>query len=450
MASAQPLIAVRFVCIAEGNRRLRVRVTSPGYQNGINCQFPRAIRQLGQVYWAPASAVTLVRRGIGGSYFYRVVGSQVRTGAPPTHAITAPHTAATSGAMGPAPALSAEVLQALRVFGDDEQFTDCVVCMDRIRSVVLVPCGHFSLCAECAHQMQVTSSKCPMCRSHFSAFVSRDQCQGWEEDTAVRVERSRSLSRSASGSSMTDEAGSSMTYEAGSSMTDEAGSSMTYEAAAADSLPVVIEEVMTDEDEPDTEDDAMSHSDDESLPQPSSPPPPPPQSRRGRAASTAPPRGGRATAQPRAADTSSSAAASKRRPGRPRVRPLPDEEAAAASKRRPGRPRVRPLPGETAAAPKRRPGRPRVRPLPAAKAPAASPAKRRPGRPRVRPLPAAAESPAAAEASKRRPGRPRVRPEPETSVSPAEEEQDAPKRPRGRPPKRPRGGRLAAVDTLND
>lgn len=421
MASSQPLIAVRFVCVAEGNRRLRIRVTSPGYQNGINCQFPRAIRQLGQVYWAPASAVTLARRGIGGSYFYRVVGSQVRTGAPPANAITAPHTAATSGAVGPAPALSAEVLQALRVFGDDEQFTDCVVCMDRIRSVVLVPCGHFSLCAECAHQMQVTSSKCPMCRSHFSAFVSRDQCHGWEEDTAVRVQRSRSLSRSASGGSMTDEAGS---------------SSMTDEAAAADSLPVVIEEVMTDEDEPDTEDD-------ESLAQPSPPPPPPPaQSRRGRA-----------TARPRAAETSSSAVAPKRRPGRPRVRPLPGEDAGAPSKRRPGRPRVRPFPDETAAAPKRRPGRPRVRPLPAAQSPAASPVKRRPGRPRVRPPPAAAESSAAAaEASNRRPGRPRVRPEPETSVSPAEEELDAPKtkRPRGRPPKRPRGGRRAVAHTPND
>lgn len=84
--------------------------------------------------------------------------------------------------------------------------------------------------------------------------------------------------------------------------------------------------------------------------EPSMPPPPP---------LTAGPSSG-----PGAPSTSSAPAAApeqpiKRKPGRPRIHPLPDPNAP---KRKPGRPRIHPLPDPNA--PKRKPGRPRKHPLP--------------------------------------------------------------------------------------
>jgi Zinc finger, C3HC4 type (RING finger) len=248
MAVSEPLVAVRFLCVAEGSR-LRVRVITPGYQNGINCQFPRAIREEGGVYWAPASAVTLARQGAHGTFFYRVTGSRVQRGLPPAHAHA--HHGAAAIASGASTGLSKEALQAMRVFGDDDQFTDCVVCMDRIRAVVLVPCGHFNLCAECAHQMQMTSAQCPMCRGSFTAFVSRDQCQGWEEDTALSMQRSRSLSRSSSGGGMLaaepmDERQDEEVTTEGATTKDEAEQK---EAAGVSASVATVEEVATDDDD---------------------------------------------------------------------------------------------------------------------------------------------------------------------------------------------------------
>jgi hypothetical protein len=37
-------------CISVGNR-LRVRIISPGYQNNLNCSFPKNIRVDGQLYY---------------------------------------------------------------------------------------------------------------------------------------------------------------------------------------------------------------------------------------------------------------------------------------------------------------------------------------------------------------------------------------------------------------
>ena len=68
---------------------------------------------------------------------------------------------------------------------------------------------------------------------------------------------------------------------------------------------------------------------------------------------------------------------SRRKPGRPRIHPLPDPNVP---KRPVGRPRIHPLPDSNA--PKRPVGRPRIHPLPDPNAP-----KRPVGRPRIHPLP---------------------------------------------------------------
>lgn len=139
---------VYFVCVKDGSR-LRVRITSQGYRRGANCQFPRNIRKEGQQYKAPASAVTLAQ-GIAGKYFYRVKKSSI------------------------------EIVDTKIVL--DKIFKDpsgeCVVCMDASTEVVIVPCGHFCLCKECADILVESKfPKCPLCRGDLQRVVPEDQIQ---------------------------------------------------------------------------------------------------------------------------------------------------------------------------------------------------------------------------------------------------------------------------------
>jgi hypothetical protein len=42
----------------------------------------------------------------------------------------------------------------------------CVVCMDRVRNVLLLPCKHMILCRECAADLESRQAlqQCPYCR----------------------------------------------------------------------------------------------------------------------------------------------------------------------------------------------------------------------------------------------------------------------------------------------
>ena len=44
------------------------------------------------------------------------------------------------------------------------QNSTCIVCLDRLVDVVLVPCGHQNLCGPCAHQWSIIGKGCPMDR----------------------------------------------------------------------------------------------------------------------------------------------------------------------------------------------------------------------------------------------------------------------------------------------
>ncbi len=161
---------VKFRCIKEGSR-LIVRVTSPGYQNGINCQFPRSIRKDGGEYWSQASAVTLAR-GPAGKYFYRVKPKAVHCETPPEGKLE--HTNAASVEA------RKDLTKNVKVY-EDKDCTDCVVCFDLPKEVVIVPCGHYALCKECIEQIIKTNGKCPLCRGEITLHVSRNECQGWED-----------------------------------------------------------------------------------------------------------------------------------------------------------------------------------------------------------------------------------------------------------------------------
>ncbi len=147
------MLTVNFECIKAGSK-LRIRITSQGYSNEANCQFPRSIRAEGLLYTAPASAVTMAR-GPAGKFFYRVKPSAITVLDPEDIVEVA----------GVAPRVE-------KIYGDDGE--SCAVCLDDPCSVVIVPCGHYCLCLDCANRVE---DKCPMCRGRIEVVVTRDQIQ---------------------------------------------------------------------------------------------------------------------------------------------------------------------------------------------------------------------------------------------------------------------------------
>ena len=177
-AGPEPERLVFFLCVAEGSK-LRVRITSPGYAPGANCQFPRAIRGAGRRYCAPADAVTLAR-GAGGTYFDRAKPAQVRLCDDDTAAAAAglPRVARGEAAAGPSdPAAAAAAdFSNLRVFGDEEyrqgKESECNICVVNVITHVIV----------CSESIEAITQKCrggrdkplcPLCRGPIAAVVDR-------------------------------------------------------------------------------------------------------------------------------------------------------------------------------------------------------------------------------------------------------------------------------------
>mmetsp|Transcript_91928 Transcript_91928/g.177036 ORF Transcript_91928/g.177036 Transcript_91928/m.177036 type:complete len:451 (-) Transcript_91928:62-1414(-) len=61
----------------------------------------------------------------------------------------------------------------LGIFGFEEEENgeevDCMICYDRPRSVLLLPCRHCSVCSSCLRSLR--DERCPLCRAVFSAYL---------------------------------------------------------------------------------------------------------------------------------------------------------------------------------------------------------------------------------------------------------------------------------------
>ena len=75
---------------------------------------------------------------------------------------------------------AAPTTQEVGVQVDLEQFQrvpDCVICSDRARSTILLPCAHVLFCQECADDFmarqvwQAPGGLCPLCRQPFDALL---------------------------------------------------------------------------------------------------------------------------------------------------------------------------------------------------------------------------------------------------------------------------------------
>jgi len=142
---------VQFKCIKQKSR-LRVRIITPGYNNYANCQFPRNIRKEGCIYSAPSSAIKFAR-GPAGTFFYRVSKKDIKV-------------------ISDIDIGTSEKVKIDKIY--EEESPDCVICMDNPHNVVIVPCGHYCLCNDCALILEKTSKKCPMCRGHIELVVTQD------------------------------------------------------------------------------------------------------------------------------------------------------------------------------------------------------------------------------------------------------------------------------------
>lgn len=135
---------IRLRCVKEGSR-LRVRITTPGYNPYANCQFPREIRKEGKEFEAPVSALSF--SDTKGKFFYRVKKGMIK-----------------------------EVVVAVSVETVYES-SECVVCLDASPEIIFAPCGHFCTCEGCANELYKKSKTCPMCRANINQCVTKDQLQ---------------------------------------------------------------------------------------------------------------------------------------------------------------------------------------------------------------------------------------------------------------------------------
>ncbi len=135
---------VNLKCIKEGSR-LRVKITTPGYNNNANCQFPRAIRAEGKTFKVPAANVT-VAGNEGRGFFYRVTKNNIEE-------------------------LFDDVAMPEKIYTANA----CVVCLEEgAAEIVILRCGHLCLCADCS---KLVIGICPICRGPITGKIHKDQLQ---------------------------------------------------------------------------------------------------------------------------------------------------------------------------------------------------------------------------------------------------------------------------------
>lgn len=138
---------IYFKCVKDGSK-LRVRAISQGYNSEANCQFPKAIRKVGAIYRVPVADVSFAYSS--GKFFYRVKAKNVCVVDEENESVGVE-----------------------QIFDSGE--SECLLCMENPNEVVLVSCGHYCMCSECAKKLMDTTRLCPLCRSTIVRVVMRDE-----------------------------------------------------------------------------------------------------------------------------------------------------------------------------------------------------------------------------------------------------------------------------------
>lgn len=140
-------------CNRQGSK-LRVNITTPGYNNQANCQFPRAIRVEGRRYRVPSSSIK-VASGRAGKFFYRISKNSIE--------ILDNTDIETRDEIKP------QIPD--RIFKSDE----CLICMDSECEVIFADCGHMCVCEGCS--VKLSGNKCIMCRNTIISRIHKKDFQ---------------------------------------------------------------------------------------------------------------------------------------------------------------------------------------------------------------------------------------------------------------------------------
>ena len=137
---------VRLKCVEEKGK-LRVKIISQGYHHDANCQFPRDIRQEGNEYIVPASDIKFSEMRC--KFFYRVKKGNIQI-------------------------INQSEITNLKIFKDDDDSSNCCICLTGSPEVIFYPCGHYYCCQTCGNSV----GNCPICRALITQRVTKEQLTG--------------------------------------------------------------------------------------------------------------------------------------------------------------------------------------------------------------------------------------------------------------------------------
>ena len=152
---------VHLRCIRE-NGKLRVRITSPGYNHCANCQFPRNIRCEGRAYTVPVGNITFTKNS-SYKFFYRVRKDNIKI---------LDETNQGEVEQGE----EQRDLTEFKIYGDNED-PDCCICLDNAKDSAFYPCGHYYCCGTCANTLLIQRMTCPICRAQIQQVIGKEQFQ---------------------------------------------------------------------------------------------------------------------------------------------------------------------------------------------------------------------------------------------------------------------------------
>ena len=141
---------IELACVKEGSK-LRIKITSPGYLNNANCQFPRDIRVEGNKYRVRADDVSLIMTR--GKWFYTIKKGNIEI--------------INQNPNQPNPNQPNQLNQ-IQIYEDVDEI-ECAICMTENKDTVFYPCGHYHTCAKCSNLL----NNCPMCLKKITNRIDR-------------------------------------------------------------------------------------------------------------------------------------------------------------------------------------------------------------------------------------------------------------------------------------
>lgn len=139
-------------CIKQGSK-LRVKMMSSNpFIKGMNCQFPRAIREEGMYYILKSETIKLRNN------FYSAIGSIVYK------TFNFDEVKKYIGDI-----CETKKIKPAIIFGEDDEI-ECIICLEKEKDTVFAPCGHFMTCSVCS----IKCKSCPICRGKIFSMLKRN------------------------------------------------------------------------------------------------------------------------------------------------------------------------------------------------------------------------------------------------------------------------------------